>query len=112
MKRTVMVLATMFAAVSGCSSVDGPKNGVINFQLAASCPAFNEQTSWSFFADGTLLGSPQMTSGQNASYLLAPGTHTVRWKWNNPLKTVDVTSSPFPITANQRVDVAIECVTQ
>ena len=88
------------------------KRHIIGLIAAANCPAFNEQTSWSFFADGSLLGSPQMSSGQNASYLLVPGTHTVRWKWNNPLKALDVTSSAFPIAANQRVDVAIECVTQ
>ena len=97
---------------TGCSSVDGPKNGVINFQLAANCPAFNEQTSWGLLADGSLLGSLQMSSGLNASYLLVPGTHTVRWKRNNTLKALDVTSSAFPISASQRVDVAIECVTQ
>ena len=112
MKRPLIGLVTAAVLATGCSSADGPKNGVVNFQLAANCPAFNEQLSWSFFADGNPLGSPQMMSGQSASYLLAPGTHTVRWKWNNALHPIDVTSAAFPLEANQRIDVNIECVTQ
>ena len=106
-----IIVAALLVGAAACSNLDGPKKGVVVFALAQSCPAFNEQTSWSFFADGSLLGSPTMTSGQQASYLLEPGTHTVRWKWNNALHPLDVTSSAFPIASSQSVQVNIDCVT-